>query len=171
MASLDGLAPDVLFLMLVNSVSMKILWDFIRASPRMYADFRDQREVVFPIVIAREIGRGTLCEARSALRSLDFEPRGLSKSQARAWLEKYKAEIFLRQNMAGSALGSDAVQLWRQHRERKFIAELYIREALHIVTCPSEPNITGTFNSNTEYNPDDISSTERTLLYRSISDT
>ncbi|KAN0095036.1 hypothetical protein V8E51_015747 [Hyaloscypha variabilis] len=134
MASLDDLVPDVLFLMLIRAPSVQVLWGFIRASPRMYAVFRDQRDSILSAVITREIGPGILCEARAALRSSQLEPRGLGIDQALEWVEAYGAEINRGRTMQDPALGLDTVPLWRQHQDLKFMADLYFREKLPFST-------------------------------------
>jgi hypothetical protein len=81
MAGLEDRVPDIFFLMLVNAPSMEVLWGFIRASPRMFAVFRDQRGIILSVVIIREIGAEVLQEAQSALRSSRRLLRGIVSKQ------------------------------------------------------------------------------------------
>jgi hypothetical protein len=160
---LEDLAPDVLFLMLINAPNTQVLWGFIRASPRMYSVFRNQREHILSAVIAREIGPGVLYEAQSALWSSYFEPRGLAKPQAQEWIDIYQAGIGPGQTAPSLQSDSETIALWHQHRDVKFMTELYIRERLPIVNDTSSKA-----NLHREYTVENISRVERSRLYRAF---
>ena len=93
--------------MLVNAPSMEVLWGFIRASPRMFAVFRDQREIILPAVIIREIGADVLQEAQSALRSSQRSFRGImsKKEEILEWIAIYEFELSRDRPLQQTSLG------------------------------------------------------------------
>jgi len=168
MAGLEDLPPDIFFLMLVNASSMEVLWGFIRASPRIFAVFRDQRDVILSTVIIREIGVSVLQEAQSALRSSRRELREfVSKKDTLDWIATYEAEISRDQPVQQTSLGASAVPLWRQHRSVKSLASLYVRERLHIAIHEFERVVNEEARQRDHcYDLEDLSDTEKARLFR-----
>jgi hypothetical protein len=170
MAGLEDLVPDILLLMLVNAPSMEVLWGFIRASPRMFAVFRDQRDIILSAVIIREIGADVLQEAQSALRSSHWSLRGImSKKNTLEWISTYAVELSHDQPIQQTSLGAVALPLWRQHHSVRTLASLYVREKLHIATqgfrrVESEEALQGPHC----YDIEDLSDTEKSRLFRAF---
>jgi hypothetical protein len=168
MASIEDLVPDILFLMLLKAESMEILWLFIRSSPLMYRIFKYKRDVILAIVIVREIGYGIMFDAHSALNSSRFKPRGLSKTKALDWLAEYQAGMTSNTILSGSSQRPDVLPLWLMHRDVKFFAELFVSDRLHTMTGganilnSTEPDV------QREYGLDQLSTTEKTRIYRAI---
>jgi len=168
MASLEDMVPDVLFLMLLNAPSMQILWGFIRASPRMYGVFRNQRDVILSTVVTREIGHGIMGDAQSALRSSRFNARGLLKQQALEWIAKYRAAMTSNTVSSRASLGPEALPLWRIHQDVKFFAELFVSERLHIVAGGFRIFSVTESTAQRDNGLDGLSNTEKMRIYRAI---
>jgi len=168
MAGLEDLVADIFFLILVNAPSMDVLWGFIRASPRMFAVFRDQRDVILSAVIIREIGADVLQEVQSALRSSRQLLRGIvSKKETLEWIATYEVELSHDQPLQQTLLAAGAIPLWRQHRSVRSLASIYVRERLHI----ARHGFGGAENEESSqggrcYDLEDLSDTEKSRLFR-----
>ncbi|KAF4637503.1 hypothetical protein G7Y89_g581 [Cudoniella acicularis] len=161
MVSLEGVVPDVLFLILLRASGMRELWGLIRASPRIYAIFRERRDAVLSAVITREIGIDIMDEARIALSTSRFDSRGLSKAQAIEWVAKYNSTQLNNSSLPEAPHGLEAMSLWRRHRDVKFIASLFLQEKLPILESM------GLLGDKT-LTIDRLSDVERMRIYRSI---
>ena len=134
-ACLDDLVPDVLYLILVNTFSVQMLWNFIRSSPRILEVFCTHRDTILSIAIAREVGNELLGNAHCALQTSRFVHRGgLSKLEVQEWITTYRADLENQASHSSIPSISDALPLWRIHRDVKFLANIYVREILPIVT-------------------------------------
>lgn len=162
MTSLEGLVPDIHFLLLFECPDISTLWALSRASPRSYSSFRKHREFILTTIITREVGHEILYEATSALSSSRFESRGPPKAQALDWIAKYRdGTTGISTQSLRSFLESELLPLLRMHRDVKFFAERYIEERFGIMSSIYH------YESH-RWDVNSVSDTERLRIYRAI---
>ncbi|EPE31139.1 hypothetical protein GLAREA_04106 [Glarea lozoyensis ATCC 20868] len=176
-SSTMNLPVEVLVLVLKEISDVGSLWSFIRTSSHIYRIFQEQQASILPLVISREVGPQLMGEALAALRSSRLvsydEPqgnnswiprRGPSKSEAFAWIMEYE-NVINREDVPPPST-EDTLSLWDLHKDVKFLADLYVGEALdifdqaYIGQKPRDAKIRYTLN--------DLSHIEQQRLFRPI---